>query len=417
MFENNTLFIFCSTVIAIVYSICMQVCKVEQCRCMMVWIHLWQEFLIQKKRAHANRPFPKACIIFHIAHESWKKNLKLLKAHMHLKRVAALQKVRPPPSDEQHQGMSTLSKAGNKNSGSSSGSAMHSSLAKQQAVSVQDEWRVEDEYDPNHPNEFANLVMFRDNARSKFGCQSYTRRSGVEKTNYSSSGDEVGEEEKPVGKWNSLCERPERWRSTGAAIAPPPELIEQDKQTAVSESETSDTSFMPPPPPPTASARGLDFAARIMERYGYKQGSGLGRDEQGMSTALQVEKVGTRHGKIIHESSSATTASTTEVNVTDELRNPTKVMLLRNMVGAGEVDSELQPEVQDEMLKYGEVRRCMVVEVPNASDVDAVRIFVEFARVEQAIKAVVALNGRFFAGRSVMASFYDPEKFARLELY
>ncbi|KRZ04166.1 Splicing factor 45 [Trichinella zimbabwensis] len=356
--------------------------------------------------------------------ESWKKNLKLLKAHMQLKRVAAMQKIRPPSSDEHHQGMSSRRSgehvAANKNNASSVHSAMPLSLAKQQAVTVHDEWRVEDEYDPNRPNEFANLVMFRDNARSQFGpiSKSYTRRSVVEKVNYNSSGDEVGEEEKPIGKWNSIGERTERWRSSGAAIAPPPELIEQDKQTVVvSESETSDSSFMPPPPPPPASsARGLDFAARIMERYGYKQGSGLGRDEQGMSTALQVEKVGTRHGKIIHESSSVATSST-EVNVTDELRNPTKVMLLRNMVGAGEVDSELQPEVHDEMLKYGEVRRCMVVEVPNASDMDAVRIFVEFARVEQAIKAVVALNGRFFAGRSVMASFYDPEKFARLELY
>ncbi|KAL1234204.1 Splicing factor [Trichinella pseudospiralis] len=353
--------------------------------------------------------------------ESWKKNLKLLKAHMQLKRVAAMQKIRPP-SDEHHQGMSTRRSGEHVTASKSSASSVHGAmplpLAKQQAVTVHDEWRVEDEYDPNRPNEFANLVMFRDNARSRFGCQSYTRRSAVEKVNYNSSGDEVGEEEKPIGKWNSLGERTERWRSSGAAIAPPPELIEQDKQiVVVSESETSDSSFMPPPPPPSASsARGLDFAARIMERYGYKQGSGLGRDEQGMSTALQVEKVGTRHGKIIHESSSVATSST-EVNVTDELRNPTKVMLLRNMVGAGEVDSELQPEVHDEMLKYGEVRRCMVVEVPNASDMDAVRIFVEFARVEQAIKAVVALNGRFFAGRSVMASFYDPEKFARLELY
>lgn len=38
-----------------------------------------------------------------------------------------------------------------------------------------------------------------------------------------------------------------------------------------------------------------------MEKYGYKHGAGLGKLEQGMSTALHVEKTGLRGGKIIHE--------------------------------------------------------------------------------------------------------------------
>ena len=38
-----------------------------------------------------------------------------------------------------------------------------------------------------------------------------------------------------------------------------------------------------------------------MSKMGYKQGQGLGKKEQGMSTALQVEKTGKRAGKIIHE--------------------------------------------------------------------------------------------------------------------
>ena len=46
---------------------------------------------------------------------------------------------------------------------------------------------------------------------------------------------------------------------------------------------------------------GGSVAAKIMSRMGYKEGQGLGKKEQGMSTALQVEKVGKRSGKIIHE--------------------------------------------------------------------------------------------------------------------
>ena len=38
-----------------------------------------------------------------------------------------------------------------------------------------------------------------------------------------------------------------------------------------------------------------------MAKYGYKEGQGLGKSEQGMSTALYVEKTSKRGGKIIHE--------------------------------------------------------------------------------------------------------------------
>lgn len=75
------------------------------------------------------------------------------------------------------------------------------------------------------------------------------------------------------------------------------------------------------------------------------------------------------------------------------------------MVGPGEVDDDLQPEVTEECSKYGEVVKCLVYEVsvwfdwlvqmyvtvitnqiPSLPDNEAVRIFVEFTRVESAIK-------------------------------
>ena len=37
-----------------------------------------------------------------------------------------------------------------------------------------------------------------------------------------------------------------------------------------------------------------------MAKYGWKEGQGLGREEQGLSTCLQVEKTGKRAGKIIN---------------------------------------------------------------------------------------------------------------------
>ena len=46
----------------------------------------------------------------------------------------------------------------------------------------------------------------------------------------------------------------------------------------------------------------------------------------------------------------------------------------------------------------------------------AVRIFIEFDRIESATKALVDLEGRFFGGRTVRATFFDQDKFERAEL-
>lgn len=83
------------------------------------------------------------------------------------------------------------------------------------------------------------------------------------------------------------------------------------------------------------------------------------------------------------------------------------------MVGAGDVDEELEGEVKDECnTKYGEVISVLIYEFHNnAAPDEAVRIFVEFKRIESAIKAVVDLNGRFFGGRQVKAGFYSHAKF------
>ena len=57
------------------------------------------------------------------------------------------------------------------------------------------------------------------------------------------------------------------------------------------------------------------------------------------------------------------------------------------MVGPGEVDSDLEPEVREEcQTKYGDVNKVVIFEVPTTDDEEAVRIFVEFKRMEAAIK-------------------------------
>lgn len=63
------------------------------------------------------------------------------------------------------------------------------------------------------------------------------------------------------------------------------------------------------------------------------------------------------------------------------------ILSVQNMVGPGEVDSELEPEVKDECnTKYGDVIKVIIYELPNVCPEEAVRIFVEFKRIESAIK-------------------------------
>ena len=75
-------------------------------------------------------------------------------------------------------------------------------------------------------------------------------------------------------------------------------------------------------------------------------------------------------------------------------------------------------QVGNECSKYGTVQRVVIFEItePGYPSEDAVRIFVEFDRSASATKALVDLEGRFFGGRTVRATFYDEQKFERDEV-
>ncbi|KAF8570806.1 hypothetical protein P879_04152 [Paragonimus westermani] len=222
--------------------------------------------------------------------------------------------------------------------------------------------------------------------------------------------------------------------SKGAAIAPPSVLLED---TAIDPGTPSvdGTGDVDDSQVTGASSKfGINVvAAKMMARMGYREGQGLGRESQGMSTALVVEKTSRRGGKIIHERdqqrqqqstqqqppNSLPIPDTTAEEIITELplpENRSCVILLRNMCGPGEVDDDLEPETAEECAKYGKVISCLIFELPDASDDEAVRIFVEFDSDDAATKAVLDLNRRFFAGRVVKAGFYDAEKFRNLEL-
>ncbi|CAG0886110.1 unnamed protein product [Cyprideis torosa] len=313
---------------------------------------------------------------------------------------------------------------------------------------------IKDEYDPMRPNDYekvarlirARLELEREMAererekerqeRERKRAERRERESGFSRRRRSSGSSDSEEEE----------EKRKRVKVSGAAIAPPPSLQESSKPSS--------------PPAVSFTAGGLAFAQKIMAKYGYKEGQGLGKHETGISTALKVEKIGRKEGRIVDASkeeaeaerdlmpppplpfavpgppaavkeeekdlmpppalpppSSLLKVETSEKDVAEMMKNPSKVVLLKNMVGPGEVDDDLQGEVQEECnVKYGDVQKVIIFEIPKAVPEEAVRIFVEFKRLESAIKATVDLNGRFFGGRQVKAMFYDQNKMAQLKL-
>lgn len=365
----------------------------------------------------------------------WSSGIKLLQSQLQLKKAVQTQ----PRREAMRKSGVTLapvidlkSKKDEDESNMNSNYGNYNSGKDARGMSRDSEWNFEGEYDPTWPNDYEKVVKdLRDirerekekedeekrrknredrerRVRDRFDNNDDRRKSGF--AGRKNSDEEEEEEEKPPN------------RVGGVAIAPPPSLQES---TPVNDSPR------PPVTPLSGDKYGLAFggsvAAKIMAKYGFKEGQGLGKQEQGISMALQVEKTSKRGGRIISEkeimppppaaSGSTSPGAKPEPSITEIMRSPSKVVLLRNMVGPGEVDEDLEPEVKDECnTKYGEVVKVVIFEQPNVPSDEAVRIFVEFRRIESAIKAVVDLNGRFFGGRQVKAGFYSWEKLNNLEL-
>lgn len=156
------------------------------------------------------------------------------------------------------------------------------------------DWNVVDEYNPLWPNEYDKIIKER---REKRDTDRKRRNNNNKERN------EVRNEirnESPPQKYTGFGGRsddledykksPPAQRGSGAAIAPPPSLQESTPIIPALQNTNISSSY-----------GGGSVAAKIMAKYGFKDGQGLGKQEQGMSVALQVEKTSKRGGRIIHE--------------------------------------------------------------------------------------------------------------------
>ncbi|XP_073336843.1 splicing factor 45 isoform X2 [Pagrus major] len=408
--------------------------------------------------------------------EGWSKNFKLLQSQLKVKKAALTQaKTQRMKQTTVLAPVIDLKRGGSSDDRQITDTPPHAAAGLKDAVpsgfsSGDVLIPLADEYDPMFPNDYEKVVKRhreeRQRQREQERQKEIEEREKKRKDRHD-GGAPSGFSRFPAGEEESDeeddYEKERRKRSMGgAAIAPPSSLVDRDGKPCDSSGSSafsyedegrpargSKAAIPPPmyddserprsPPGPTSSFlanMGGTVAHKIMQKYGFKEGQGLGKHEQGLSTALSVEKTSKRGGKIIigdaaekpgsSQSGAADTSGggfaadpskKSEANpLTEILKNPTKVVLLRNMVGRGEVDEDLEGETKEECEKYGKVVKCVIFEIAEVLDDEAVRIFLEFERVESAIKAVVDLNGRYFGGRVVKACFYNLDKFRVLDL-
>merc|ERR1712151_1195228 len=149
---------------------------------------------------------------------------------------------------------------------------------------------------------------------------------------------------------------------------------------------------------------GDDFATKMMKKMGWKDGQGLGKDGQGMQTPLVMTKTDKAAGKVVEGQKREAPMPVGQPEAkqpkaeSNAKQPPTRVLLLNNLVGAGEVDDDLEEETAEEAAKYGKVKKCVIKEIKGRPDDQAVRIFLEYTCIEDSTKALVDMNGRYFGG-------------------
>ncbi|ETS81764.1 hypothetical protein PFICI_06766 [Pestalotiopsis fici W106-1] len=176
------------------------------------------------------------------------------------------------------------------------------------------------------------------------------------------------------------------------------------------------------------------FAARLMSKYGWSKGQGLGAEGTGILAPLrvQVEKrkknenggwaePGGR-GKIIqpkanpnNNNTASSTLESSSAGQGGKFGAMSNVIVLRHMLdniedAQQEMEDGLGQEIGEECGdKYGRVERIYIDTAPQGSK----SVYIKFVDTVSALRAVNALDGRVFAGSSIEPRFYDLETFEK----
>ncbi|KAM0344704.1 hypothetical protein ACHAPU_007299 [Fusarium lateritium] len=204
----------------------------------------------------------------------------------------------------------------------------------------------------------------------------------------------------------------------------------QNEKTVTADDEQDDA-YSPPPAfesdlpsqpdddsQPRSSRPGQSgFAHRLMSKYGWTKGSGLGADESGIVNPLRVQ-VEKRRKKADADGGGWAEPGSKGKIIGGKRKDDGKgkfgtmsdVIVLRNMLEnmpnlqeeiAGGLGQEIGEECGE---KYGRVERLYI-------DQESRRVFIKFTNQVSALRAVNELDGRVFNGNTIIPEFYDTERF------
>ncbi|PNY21672.1 Splicing factor 45 [Tolypocladium capitatum] len=185
------------------------------------------------------------------------------------------------------------------------------------------------------------------------------------------------------------------------------------------------------PPPVLGSAAGeteqpqrstrpgqAGFAYRLMNKYGWTEGTGLGANESGILNPLraQVEKrrkkADADGGGWAEPGSKGKILGGRRKEEQGKFGKMSEVVVLRNMLEnmpdlQTEISEGLGQEIGEECgEKYGRVERLYI-------DQEARQVFMKFTDQVSALRAVTELDGRIFNGNTIIPKFYDADKFEK----
>nr|ODN88273.1 hypothetical protein L203_02882 [Cryptococcus depauperatus CBS 7841] len=191
----------------------------------------------------------------------------------------------------------------------------------------------------------------------------------------------------------------------------------------------------------TADLGGGSFAEKMMRKWGHVEGTGLGARGEGIVHALSAEHVTTpvnpqnmskrqlakqkaaaanaknrswvqasnARGKIVNQNQDVNAQTQRE-----QKGEESRIVCLRGLVGSvDEIEEEMVDEVGEECSKYGIVERVVLhmVEPPPPEPEECLRVFVVFSGMAGAWRALKELDGRYFGGRNITATYFDEERF------
>jgi hypothetical protein len=185
-------------------------------------------------------------------------------------------------------------------------------------------------------------------------------------------------------------------------------------------------------------------AQKIMEKFGWRPGNGLGKKEQGITAALVVQKLDFRTaviknptisehepnvgklnnyhhlylGKRDRDQKYYRSKSLRNCNMRVESNGISSTIILTNMVVSGKVDILLANDIKHECVRYGKIEKIVIFETIGTEFPieESVRIFIDFNESKVINNASIDLNCRWFSCRKINAKSYDKRSFIAKDL-